>query len=56
MVAGTGVSGESEAGGPTNADDGYIEAVYAKPKLSQPGDGHKTYPYLLKGLKIAKNT
>jgi putative transposase len=33
-----------------------IEAVYAKPKLSQPGDGHKTYPYLLKGLKIAKDT
>jgi putative transposase len=31
-----------------------IEAVYAKPKLSQPGEGHKIYPYLLKGLKIER--
>jgi len=31
-----------------------IEAVYAKPKLSQPGQGHKIYPYLLKGLKIER--
>ncbi len=26
-----------------------IEAVYPKPKLSQPGEGHKIYPYLLRG-------
>ena len=25
-----------------------IEAVYPKPKLSQPGEGHKIYPYLLR--------
>ena len=31
-----------------------IEAVYAKPKLSQPGEGHKIYPYLLKGMKIER--
>jgi putative transposase len=31
-----------------------IEAIYAKPKLSQPGEGHKIYPYLLKGLKIER--
>jgi putative transposase len=24
-----------------------IEAVYPKPKLSQPGEGHRIYPYLL---------
>jgi putative transposase len=31
-----------------------IEAVYAKPKLSPPGEGHKIYPYLLKRLKIER--
>lgn len=31
-----------------------IEAIYAKPKLSQPGEGHKIYRYLLKGLKIER--
>jgi putative transposase len=31
-----------------------IEAVYAKPKLSQPGQGHKIYPYLLKGMRIER--
>ena len=31
-----------------------IEAVYAKPKLSQPGEGHKIYPYLLRGTKIER--
>ena len=31
-----------------------IEAIYAKPKLSQPGEGHKIYPYLLKGLKVER--
>ena len=28
------------------------EAVYPKPKLSQPGEGHKVYPYLLRGLTV----
>ena len=31
-----------------------IEAVYAKPKLSQPGEGHKIYPYLLRRMKIER--
>lgn len=31
-----------------------LEAVYPKPKLSQPGEGHKIYPYLLKGLQIQR--
>lgn len=29
-----------------------LEAIYARPRLSQPGIGHKVYPYLLKGLGI----
>ena len=29
-----------------------IEAVYPKPKLSQPGEGHRIYPYLLSGLGV----
>jgi putative transposase len=29
-----------------------IEAVYPKPKLSQPGDGHRIYPYLLRGATV----
>jgi putative transposase len=29
-----------------------IEAVYPKPKLSRPGEGHKIYPYLLKGVGV----
>lgn len=29
-----------------------IEAVYPKPRLSQPGEGHKIYPYLLKGVEV----
>ena len=29
-----------------------IEAVYPKPKLSQPGEGHKIYPYLLRGVGV----
>ena len=29
-----------------------IEAVYPKPKLSQPGEGHRIYPYLLKGVEV----
>ena len=31
-----------------------IEAVYPKPKLSQPGEGHKIYPYLLRGMKVER--
>ena len=31
-----------------------IMAVYPRPSLSKPGDGHKVYPYLLRGLKITK--
>ena len=29
-----------------------IEAVYPKPKLSRPGEGHKIYPYLLRGVTV----
>jgi len=29
-----------------------LEALYTKPKLSEPHPGHKIYPYLLKGLSI----
>ena len=31
-----------------------IEAVYPKPKLSQPGEGHRIYPYLLRGTKVER--
>jgi len=31
-----------------------IEAVYPKPKLSQPGEGHKIYPYLLDGVAVER--
>jgi putative transposase len=31
-----------------------IEAVYPKPKLSQPGEGHKIYPYLLEGMAVER--
>ena len=31
-----------------------IEAVYAKPKLSQPGEGHRIYPYLLRGVEVER--
>jgi putative transposase len=31
-----------------------IEAVYPKPKLSQPGEGHKIYPYLLSGVEVSR--
>jgi putative transposase len=31
-----------------------LEAVYPKPKLSQPGEGHKIYPYLLNGVPITR--
>ena len=29
-----------------------LEAVYPKPRLSQPGEGHRIYPYLLRGIKV----
>jgi putative transposase len=29
-----------------------IEAVYPKPRLSQPGEGHRIYPYLLRGVEV----
>jgi putative transposase len=31
-----------------------IEAVYPKPKLSQPGEAHKVYPYLLKEVEVTR--
>jgi putative transposase len=31
-----------------------LEAVYPKPKLSLPGQGHKVFPYLLRDVKIAR--
>jgi putative transposase len=31
-----------------------LEAIYPKPKLSQPGEGHRIYPYLLRDLKIER--
>ncbi len=31
-----------------------LEAVYPKPRRSQPGEGHKLYPYLLNGVEITR--
>jgi putative transposase len=31
-----------------------IEAVYPKPKLSQPGEGYRIYPYLLRGTTVER--
>src|SRR3974390_298530 len=31
-----------------------IEAVYPKPRLSQAGEGHKIYPYLLRGVAVER--
>jgi putative transposase len=31
-----------------------LQAIYPKPKLSQPGEGHKIYPYLLKGVEVTR--
>ena len=31
-----------------------IEAVYPRPKLSRPGEGHKIYPYLLSGVTVER--
>lgn len=31
-----------------------LEAIYPKPRLSQPGVGHQIYPYLLRGVNIER--
>ena len=31
-----------------------IEAIYRKPNISKPAPGHKIYPYLLRGIEIAR--
>jgi putative transposase len=31
-----------------------LEAVYPKPKLSQPGEAHKVYPYLLRDIEVTR--
>jgi putative transposase len=31
-----------------------LEAVYPKPRISQPGEGHKIYPYLLRGVSVER--
>jgi len=31
-----------------------LEAIYPKPRLSAPGQGHKIYPYLLRGTAIVR--
>src|SRR6266581_9199349 len=31
-----------------------IQAVYPKPKLSQPGERHRIYPYLLRGTRVER--
>jgi len=31
-----------------------LEAVYPKPKLSQPGESHKVFPYLLEGVEVTR--
>ncbi len=31
-----------------------FKAIYRRPRTSKPGPGHKTYPYLLTGLKITR--
>jgi putative transposase len=31
-----------------------LEAIYPRPKLSLPGQGHKVYPYLLRGVKVER--
>src|SRR5207249_10783511 len=31
-----------------------LEAIYPKPRLSQPGEGHRLYPYRLRGLEIER--
>lgn len=31
-----------------------IQAVYRKPRLSRPGEGHRIYPYLLRGITVGR--
>src|SRR5215471_12771948 len=31
-----------------------LEAIYPKPQLSRPGEGHRIYPYLLRGVKVER--
>jgi putative transposase len=31
-----------------------LEAIYPKPRLSNPAPGHRIYPYLLRGVKIGR--
>jgi putative transposase len=31
-----------------------LEAAYPKPKLSEPGEGHRIYPYLLRGTTVER--
>ena len=31
-----------------------LKAIYRKPRMSKPGKGHKTHPYLLGGLKVTR--
>jgi putative transposase len=31
-----------------------LEAIYPKPSLSQPGQGHKIYPYLLRDVEVTR--
>jgi len=31
-----------------------VKAVYPKPKLSRPGEGHRIYPYLLGGVEVSR--
>jgi len=31
-----------------------LEAIYPKPRLSQPGKGHTIYPYLLKDITLSR--
>lgn len=31
-----------------------VAALYRKPRTSKPGDGHKIYPYLLRGLAVTR--
>jgi putative transposase len=32
-----------------------LEAIYAKPWLSQPAEGHTIYPYLLRGVTVSRS-
>ena len=31
-----------------------LEAIYPKPRLSLAGEGHRIYPYLLRGVKVER--